>query len=356
MHSLIKDKKACIIAIQIGKMPEHFDLWLKSASYNTDYDFYIITDQQNIGLTEHHTNIKIINLTLEQLKEKVANFIGQEFEHLTYDNLKKLCDIRIIYGDLFSEIVENYKWYGWTDLDVVYGNFNNFLTEEVLQTYDCIGYISNIKKRLFGPFFLIQTKHKSCYKEIPNYKDLVTKNNVDYNTNKANTRFGGFTCEEIHLAECILSKKLKFFMRTELINPITKKKYSIPIVRNGEPRLPVLWKNGCLYINKVTRDIDYRSFVHNETFVAHIKSKCVGSIIHKDEKEFIVLGHIKKNIMNKEKHVFDQELIKTLLQQIEDLKHSLTLKDTMIKFLSENYYNTYTESKQMKPEIENINN
>lgn len=33
-------KKACFIIPYYGKFPDYFPLWLNSAQYNTEYDFY----------------------------------------------------------------------------------------------------------------------------------------------------------------------------------------------------------------------------------------------------------------------------------------------------------------------------
>lgn len=51
----------------------------------------------------------------------------------------KLCDIRPAYGDIFYDRIKMYDFWGWCDIDIIFGNIRNFITETLLNEYDKIG-------------------------------------------------------------------------------------------------------------------------------------------------------------------------------------------------------------------------
>ena len=63
--------------------------------------------------------------------EKLAFAVNINFSY-------KLCDFKPAYGFIFSEIIEKYDFWGLGDIDVIYGNIRNFVTDEMLQEFDLI--------------------------------------------------------------------------------------------------------------------------------------------------------------------------------------------------------------------------
>ena len=66
--------KKILIMPYFGKFNNYFYLWINSCRYNQDIDWLIITDN-NIN-QELPNNIKVINMTFEELKK----YIQQKFE------------------------------------------------------------------------------------------------------------------------------------------------------------------------------------------------------------------------------------------------------------------------------------
>lgn len=48
----------------------------------------------------------------------------------------KLCDFRPLYGEIFSNYVDGYDFWGYCDCDLIFGDIRKFLTEELLSTKD----------------------------------------------------------------------------------------------------------------------------------------------------------------------------------------------------------------------------
>ena len=63
----------CVIGIYFGKLPQYFNLWLKSAEKNSQIDFLIFTDCHYKKLPK---NVRFINMRLSDVKKRADNVIG----------------------------------------------------------------------------------------------------------------------------------------------------------------------------------------------------------------------------------------------------------------------------------------
>ncbi len=59
-----------------GNFPNYFNLWLESAQANESIDFYIITDNQSILEMSVTHNIKLIHMTLDQIRKRTKSLWG----------------------------------------------------------------------------------------------------------------------------------------------------------------------------------------------------------------------------------------------------------------------------------------
>jgi hypothetical protein len=50
----------------------------------------------------------------------------------------KLCDFRPAYGFIFSDLIKKYDFWGFGDIDVIYGNIRDFITDDLLSSFDFI--------------------------------------------------------------------------------------------------------------------------------------------------------------------------------------------------------------------------
>lgn len=121
-------KSIVVIIPYFGKFPPIFKYWLESAYNNSTIDFVIITDQT----IPSRNNVKIINLYFSDLKEKIASLFNFEIK---LENPYKLCDFRPAYGFIFKDEVENFDFWGFGDIDLIYGDIRSFLTDNILNNY-----------------------------------------------------------------------------------------------------------------------------------------------------------------------------------------------------------------------------
>ena len=126
-----KIKKVCFIIPYFGKLPNYFQLFLNSCKYNNKFNWLIFTDDN--GIYEFPDNVKKINMTFEECKKIIQNKF--DFE-ICLPTPKKLCDYKPAYGWIFSEYLSEYKFWGYCDLDVIFGDISSFINEEMLDEYD----------------------------------------------------------------------------------------------------------------------------------------------------------------------------------------------------------------------------
>lgn len=130
----MNQKKIAILTCWYGPYPWYFPYFIDSCSYNPSVDFFIITENE-VAIPNKTDNVKIIHKTLEKLKSSFSEKLGFT---VSIDYPYKLCDFKPAYGFLFHEILTDYDYWGQSDLDIIFGNIREFITNEMLTIYDFI--------------------------------------------------------------------------------------------------------------------------------------------------------------------------------------------------------------------------
>ncbi len=158
-----------IIVPYFGNFNNYFSLWLEGCRMNSSIDWLLITD--NNQKYNFPSNVIKLKTTLDILKNRIENYLKLD---VYLDNPYKLCDFRPAYGDIFHSEISGYDFWGYCDLDLVWGNIRSFLTDQVLNNYD------NISK--WGHFHLVRnckkmnTLYQLSTKGVPNYKNVFASN------------------------------------------------------------------------------------------------------------------------------------------------------------------------------------
>lgn len=162
--------KVVIITCYFGEFPWYFSYFLHSCRFNPTVDFIIITDNKE-ALSNKPTNVKIIHKTIGEIKATASKELGFS---VNIDYPYKLCDFKPAYGFLFPDVVNDYDFWGHGDIDVVYGNIRNFMTDEVLNYYDII---SSRHDYITGTFCLFRNNEQmnTLFMESRDYKQVLSK-------------------------------------------------------------------------------------------------------------------------------------------------------------------------------------
>lgn len=123
------NNKVAFIIPYFGSFPNYFDLWLKSAHKNLNFDFYIFTDNNY----KSRDNIKFVKTTFSEFKKALQSQI--EFP-ICLNEPYKLVDYKPVYGAAFQKYISEYKFWGYCDVDEILGNLSTFITQDKLDKYD----------------------------------------------------------------------------------------------------------------------------------------------------------------------------------------------------------------------------
>ena len=159
-------KKIIFLMPYFGRWPEWFMLYLESCRWNPTIDWLFFTD---CPVPENSPqNVRFIEMSFQDYQELVSQRLGVVFKP---QSSYKLCDIRPAYGLIHQEYLAGYDYFGFGDIDVIYGDLRKFYTDEIL-SYNVL---STHSDRVSGHLFLIKNDAQwiHAFYKIPNWKQLM---------------------------------------------------------------------------------------------------------------------------------------------------------------------------------------
>lgn len=126
-------KSIVIIFPYFGILPTQYNMWRASALQNHSVDFMFFTDAD----VEPAKNIIVHRMLFRDFKR----IVQKAFDFpVVLDRPYKLCEYKQAYGYILQEYIKEYDFWGFGDLDLVYGDIRNFLTDSVLSHKFLLGW------------------------------------------------------------------------------------------------------------------------------------------------------------------------------------------------------------------------
>jgi hypothetical protein len=114
-----------------GLLPTYVDLFLRSCAENPTVNWLLITDQP-IDEDDLPENVSLKRMRFGALKKSIDSVVGMDSALRTP---YKLCDFKPAYAAIFSEEISGFDFWGYCDMDVIFGDIRRFLTSDILHTY-----------------------------------------------------------------------------------------------------------------------------------------------------------------------------------------------------------------------------
>lgn len=159
-------KRVLLIADYFGAWPAWFPLFIESCRANPTIDWLIHTDAKPPSGAPANVTFKYVTAT--DYCERVSDQLEIRFKP---DFMYNICNIRPAFGDVHAEAVAGYDYFGWCDIDLVFGDLRGFLRDEILEknvvsTSDaiCTGHFTLIKN---DPLFA------GMYRQIPAWRERM---------------------------------------------------------------------------------------------------------------------------------------------------------------------------------------
>lgn len=157
--------RIAILIPYFGLFPSWFDLFVESVRANSTIDFHVFTDNE----LESSGNIRATTVSFAEYREYASRKLGLSLEFI---ESYKLCDLRVCMGRIHEDLLAGYDFYGYCDVDLVFGKIRDFYTEEILDRYDVF---STHAHRLSGHLTLFRNtdRNRNLYKKIENWKEAL---------------------------------------------------------------------------------------------------------------------------------------------------------------------------------------
>jgi hypothetical protein len=116
-----------------GPWPYWMGYFLQSCRMNPTFDWIIFTD--NPVPPDLPGNVAIHNFTHQELTEKASSRLDC---NVNIAHPYKWVDLKPAYGLIFSDFLTGYDYWGYSDIDLVYGDIGHFLPDSLISGYDVI--------------------------------------------------------------------------------------------------------------------------------------------------------------------------------------------------------------------------
>lgn len=152
----MNNSSIALVVCYFGNLPNYFGLTLKTMAANASIDLILLGDTpEQINCPN---NVQRIHITFPEFLKRI------EMAGNTEVNVNSVYDIhnfKITYGLAFADYLSKYDYWGYTDLDILFGDLRNYLPEEILSNFDrihCRGHLSILRNSLeVNSAFKLQT-------------------------------------------------------------------------------------------------------------------------------------------------------------------------------------------------------
>ncbi len=164
----MRNPKIILLIPYFGKFPEWAPLFFETVRRNDSIDFKFYTDCDTSSY-KHISNLSFQKMSFEDYISLARNTTNIDFSPA---NAYKICDLRPLFPVVHNQDIKAYDFYGWTDMDILFGDIRSFYTADLLHRYDVL---STHSVRVSGHLALFRnTKtNRELYKNIYNWRRHV---------------------------------------------------------------------------------------------------------------------------------------------------------------------------------------
>lgn len=314
--------KIVFIIPYYGKFPNYFKLFLKSCEYNSSYDWKIFTDiVDDISLPQ---NVECIHMSFVELK----SLIQSKFDFpISLESPYKLCDYKPAYGYVFAEYLLSYEYWGYCDIDLLFGNLEKLLPFVEIKKYDKVGYLGHLS--LYRNEKENNSIFKNTIKGTDRYKTVFSTNNIC-----VFDEWGKDNINELFLEA---GKKIWYWDNYLDIYPYDDCLKPVKTIVNNDKRsisnyierkpIVALWDEGNLF--KIVKDVDLYKY---EFAYVHLQKRKMSMNVNYSNNLFLCVADGFVSFSNKR---LQKELCLAKIHNLINKKRLLYLYGTIKYFIIE---------------------
>ena len=147
-----------------GRWPFWMPFFLASCRHNSNIDWLFFTD---CGVPDDAPdNVRFESCSFTEYCHYVSLRLGINFQPLSP---YKLCDLKPALGYIHSDVLNGYDFWGFGDIDLVYGDLRSYFTTERLHFFDLL---STHERRVSGHLCLLRCSKKmlELFMSVPEWE------------------------------------------------------------------------------------------------------------------------------------------------------------------------------------------
>jgi hypothetical protein len=122
--------KIILISVYFGEVPKYVEHFIESCGNNPEFDFIVVTDSSLPYRLPG--NMRNIVLSFQEWQKKISSILG---DFAQCNSAYKVCDFKPAFGELFHEYIYGYDYWGYNDIDLVFGRLWDFLSKPLSMGY-----------------------------------------------------------------------------------------------------------------------------------------------------------------------------------------------------------------------------
>lgn len=152
-----------------GRWPEWMNLFIESCKWNPGVRWRFFTD---CGEAENKAaNVDYVQLAFDDYKVLVRERLRTDFDPT---DPYKICDVRPAFGDVHARDIAGYRFFGYGDIDLVYGQIDTFYDAALRARSNAI----STRHDMFAGHFAILRNNwalRRAYRRIPRFADILAQ-------------------------------------------------------------------------------------------------------------------------------------------------------------------------------------
>lgn len=161
--------KISFIIVWANPWPEWFGYFLRSCGANKSIEWLIFSENDSPETIPD--NVRFIKISANDLSQRIKDKIGIEPVIL---HPFKFSDFKPAYGLIFNDFIKDSTFWGYCDVDLVFGDFSKFITGDIIEQFDII---SPSVDFFPGHFLLMKNAENinNLFITAPNWKEVLGK-------------------------------------------------------------------------------------------------------------------------------------------------------------------------------------
>lgn len=305
-----------------GQLPSNFNLWLQSCSKNISFQFIVITDDY---IDEYNIpeNVMLVKMDFSDFRKKAQ----EKFPFpLSLETPYKLCDYKPVYGYILEEYLNDCQYWGYCDMDLVFGDLEKYMPEEEYDKISHLGHLCLYKNNLdMRECFMLKGDSLIDYKDIlSNPMHFGFDEIGDYGINNLLQKYG-----------------FSIYSYESNVADISCARDGMVLAVYKEDRFSPMWgsrifayEDGKVYAYEVVnQEVEKREYAY-----IHLQKRKVINNVPKGNKMFLILPH---------EYTEYRKVTRELVESSQD-KHLIPIKMLRIK------YNSMLKQRKRKKVIDTL--